>query len=185
MAGKVLDSFHIASDEFIASLALDGLPAPVKARYAAPHSFDEEYRWLRVLTLVTGCDVYLAFFAPVVSLGKLFGAEVDQDVGINFVAAAWAGIQTLLEEFEWGVAVGAGQFCVALFHSSVIDPANHTDVVRTLWMGLANNCGRPVAMTAWNDFFAFRLLVFDLRLQDLKSSFDELTLAHHALVEHL
>ncbi|WP_213156452.1 hypothetical protein [Pseudomonas aeruginosa] len=100
VAGKVFDSFHVTCDEFIASLTRDCSPATVEARYATPHALDEKYRGLRVLTLVAGCDVDVAFLAPVVALGKLFGAEVYQDVGGNLMAAGRTGMQTFLKEFK-------------------------------------------------------------------------------------
>ena len=108
VAGKVFDSFHVTCHEFTASLTRNCSPATVEARYATPHALDKQYRGLRLLTLVAGCDVDVAFLASVVAIGKLFGAEVYQDVGGNLMAAGRTGMQTLLKEFKRSIAAGAG-----------------------------------------------------------------------------
>lgn len=129
MAGKVLDSFHVAGDEFTAALACDSPPAPVEARYAAPHAFDDKYRGSRAFTLVARSDVYLVFIAPGIAFSEMLGAEVDQDVSINFVAAAWAGVHFPMKEPERSIAARTGQLCVALNRRRVINPADHASIV--------------------------------------------------------
>lgn len=183
VAGEVLDSIHVACDELTAALARDGSPAPVKARYAAPHSLYEKYRRSRAFTVVARSDVHQIFIAPSIAFREVLGAELDQRVGINGVVAGWAGAHILTKEFERGAAARAGQHCVALNQRRVINPADHASIVSAPLVFVTLDRGRHMAMTALGDGVTSLLLDFDLGFQDVEPGFDEITLPHHSLIE--